>query len=104
MELKEFVKTTLVQIEEGVKEAGSMFSVGGEDIQFDVAVIVTSEDEKGGSLKIAYILEAGGGKKTVSSNQVTSRIQFKVKRQFDESGPAMASPLRSEEDSLDPYS
>lgn len=87
MELKEFIKTTLTQIEEGVKEAntkGYKFGFEGEDIAFDVAVIVSSEDEKGGSLKIAYILEAGGGKKNISSHQEISRIRFKVKRKFED--------------------
>src|SRR5688572_2266124 len=102
MDLKAFVKSTLTQVEAGVKEAGDMFSFSGEDVQFDVAVIVSSEDEKGGSLKIAYILEAGGGKKSISTNQVTSRIQFKVRRRIHDSG-VVASPLSSEEDSLDPY-
>lgn len=63
MELKEFVKTTLVQIEEGVNEANKddEFTFSGKNVEFDVAVVASSGNEVGGRLEVAYVIKAGGG-------------------------------------------
>jgi len=91
MELKDFVKNTLLSIHDGMKEAGK--NPGGSDkfvidtygetdskfIHFDVAV--TTSTEKSGKVKgegkifIAGV-SAGGEAKHTSEN--VSRVKFKV--------------------------
>jgi hypothetical protein len=107
MDLKDFVKETLVQISSGVKDAQEPIRAQGgyvnpaarvhqtsnpahfttiEDgqavflVDFDVAVSVSEEIEKGATakLKVASILDIGAGGKKDSSSSVTNRIGFKV--------------------------
>lgn len=100
MELKEFVKTTLEQVLEAVKEVktqhpqivcpepvantgnGSVTRKGGQfikDIEYDVAIVVceTSGSSKGAGIFVAG-LGIGGQAKDSTSNSTTSRIRFSV--------------------------
>jgi len=104
MELNTFIKETLVQIQQGVKEAniaiahneGKKVRVNGEmmytidqsrgsqkdkdaGISFDIAVTVTSEKTVGGEGRINVVgMSLGGGKNSTSIEQNVSRIKFKV--------------------------
>ena len=103
MELKEFIKQTLVQIIEGVKDAQkSVGTDNGEiiprlstprnkdeisydgriihNIYFDVAVTVTEGTEKkgGGGIKVASFIQIEGEGKRSESNISQNRIQFHV--------------------------
>lgn len=96
MDLQTFVKTTLIQIISGVKDAGEEITKCGisavinprlahathsnpKDVEFDVAVTVSASDTGGGKagLKIAS-LEIGGGKERRTETQAVSRIRFAV--------------------------
>ncbi len=90
MELKEFIKQTIIQITDGLREGHEYvtdndYGAGVEDgfgkkINFDIAV--TSNEEEmtgvGGKLTIASMLSLGakGENSTKASN--VSRIQFDV--------------------------
>jgi hypothetical protein len=103
MELKEFIKNTLVSIKEGVNDANTELATNegktiGEDgdclqytmhdskshsINFDVAVVVNNENEEGMSgggklnISIASIgAEAKGKEKQTETN--TTRIKFNI--------------------------
>lgn len=94
MDLTEFVKETLTQIVAGVTQAQSgieeqggavapVFQQGKEQgltqVDFDVAVVVSSTDTTGGKLQVAFWgLKAGGGASSQASEQTTSRVRFKV--------------------------
>ncbi len=103
MELKEFIKETLVQIIEAIKDAQkSVGTDNGEiilklstqrskgeishdgrvihNIYFDVAVTVTEGSEKkgGGGIKVVSLFEIGGDGKRSESNIFQNRIQFHV--------------------------
>src|SRR6266581_7320858 len=98
MELKDFIRETLIGIEEGVHEANDIYkkarsvqdnaylvhaSIGpkleGRGIEFDVAVTTTSEVEATGKAKLnIHVVEVstgGGGQHTKES---VSRIKFVV--------------------------
>ena len=107
MDIKEFVRNTIVQVVEGVnsaslelKESGSkvllgsqvargvgvVFNSNGEHINsldFDIAVVAVEKDSisGGAGLKIAGV-NLGGSTKNELSNQSISRIQFSVPIQF----------------------
>ena len=101
MDLKEFTKQTLIQIVEGTKEANealcdldayvthqqltnskgpSLFHSGLNVIEvgFDVAITATeSEGSNGGaSLKVASLINIGGGVDNKTENQTISRIKY----------------------------
>lgn len=96
MQLDEFVKTTIMQVVKGVKDAQEEAAELGAvvnprqdagygnrretNISFDVALTVTdtSADEVGGHLTVASILKFGAKAKESDSRQETSRIQFDV--------------------------
>ena len=96
MQLDEFVKTTIMQVVKGVKDAQEEAEMYGAvidprpqegygarretDISFDVALTVTgvNADEIGGHLTVASILKFGGKTTESDSRQETSRIQFDV--------------------------
>jgi hypothetical protein len=108
MELKEFVKETLIQISAGVQESIEMvrdtggytnpavsdsvkngdtshFSSMGEGqniflVDFDVAITVDeSADASGGAkLKVAGIFSAGGDAGISSKSSSTNRVSFKI--------------------------
>ena len=97
MELKDFIKNTLVEIATGVKEAQEATkelgatvnpevidsksgnkSVSKENVgsvEFNVAVTATDEANAGASIKVA-IFNAGGGLKEINTS--VSTISFKV--------------------------
>lgn len=108
MDLKDFVKETLIQISSGVKEAqNTVRELGGYAnpaarvlpkesdqshltqiesgqnvfmIDFDVAINVSEEGETGAEakLKVASFLNVGGSGKSGTSSSTTNRISFKV--------------------------
>jgi len=107
MDLKEFVKETLVQITAGVRDAqGEVRSLGGivnpatlsrtdgagsyfstiDDVHhvflvdFDVAVSVTENTgtNAGAKLNVATFLTLGAGGQSANSSAATNRLTFKV--------------------------
>ena len=112
MDLKDFVKETLVQISVGVQESieavresggyanpaasgnvksdsSSHFGSMGEGqnvflVDFDVAVTVddASEISGGGKLKVAGILSVGGEAGNSSKSSSTNRVSFKIPLAF----------------------
>ena len=104
MDLKEFTKEALIQIVEGALDANFKLSeleafvpysnFGGTDatyvvdkdkikrlvvnVDFDVAITTTeSEGTNGGvSLKVASLLNIGGGGESKTENQIVSRIKY----------------------------
>jgi len=108
MDLKDFVKETLVQISKGVQESieavresggytnpaagggvkndnSSYFGSMGEGqnvflVDFDVAVTVdeNSEASGGGKLKVAGIFSVGGDAGISSKSSSTNRVSFKI--------------------------
>lgn len=88
MRLEEFIKGTLTGIDKGVagaNEGEKNFQLvgAGDDggVVFDVAVTVSDKGEKsvGGGIAIATLGIGGKGSK-LSSEEVVSRIKFKVKK------------------------
>ena len=83
MELNEFVKKSLIEINEGINEAkeeGVNLETGySKTIKFDISVTVDNSEENrmGGGIFVAGI---GLGAKTAdkSNTGTTSRIKFKV--------------------------
>ncbi len=109
MELIEFIKVTLVQISNGIKEAkqelGNNFespaiinpkTTGGknwtesngevyrvEEIEFDIAIVVEQNSESNTKIGvITSILSAGASKSVAGVNSETHRIKFKVPIKF----------------------
>ncbi len=108
MELKDFIKSTLVQLSKGIEEAkkelgddtkfktiinpltagyGKVSVEGGfnqiQEIEFDIALIV--EQKSGGKAGIgvlASIITAGASKSTDDTHSETHRIKFKVPIKF----------------------
>ena len=87
MELKEFVKKVIIDLDQAVSEANMetkreiRFRGVKEQrtaMEFDVAVTVESMNSGGGSgeIKIWSIGEIGGGISTEQKNSVVSRIRF----------------------------
>ncbi len=86
MEIKDFVKSVLLQIDRAVDEARGETSrditftanEGKRTIEFDIAV--SAEDTTGASgkagIKVISIAEAGGNISTNTKNASVSRIQF----------------------------
>ena len=95
MNLKDFVSSTISQIVEGVAEAINrtpdnvrsfvnpvqmhVSHSDAKEIEFDVAVTVTSQVEGEGRAKISVLgINIGGGVDSLLENQAISRISFKV--------------------------
>ena len=96
MQLDEFVKTTIMQVVKGVKDAQEEAAEFGAvvnpreregigrrketSIAFDVALTVTGTNsgEVGGKLTVASILNLGGKVTESDARQETSRVQFDV--------------------------
>jgi hypothetical protein len=90
MELKEFIKQSIIQIAEGIREGHDYIQRndlgnGVEDtyqkeVSFDVAVISNEESKTGieGKLSVASVFKLGAAdeNKNVATN--SSRIQFKI--------------------------
>lgn len=90
MELKEFIKQTIIQITDGLVEGHKYvnendFGYGisdtsGKEISFDVAV-TSNEEEKtgvGGKISIASVFSAGANDEVTTRATNVSRIQFKT--------------------------
>lgn len=103
MDLQEFTKQTLIQIVEGTKEANealcdldayvtnqqltnskgpSLFHSGLNVIEvgFDVAITATESEGSNGcaSLKVASLINIGGGVDNKTENQTISRIKYSL--------------------------
>lgn len=83
MDLKAFIKQSLVEILSGVEEAAS--KVGrdicfvhrnSENVQFDIAVTVENSTGKEGGIKVASLLS--GGINSESKNSIISRVSFQL--------------------------
>jgi hypothetical protein len=99
MDLKSFISSTLVQIQEGVQDAidqttekgleGSVnpkYTVSNnpslgqtQDVKFDIAVTASDEDKAGvnGGIKVVGISFGGDASSTTKMSQI-SRIQFSI--------------------------
>jgi hypothetical protein len=92
MELKEFIKRTLIDIVTGVEEANQekdRFRLtsqrhhgtgeSGQKVEFDVSVIVNDSSDKDirGGIKVALV-NIGGGSKESESNSNIQKIKFEV--------------------------
>ena len=92
MELKDFIKRTLLDVVNGVEEANAEknrfrltshkdFSTGerGQKIEFDISVIVdkSSENNANGGIKVA-IVNLGGEIKDTESSQNVHKIKFEI--------------------------
>ena len=108
MELQEFVKTTLVQITNGIieaqkelKETGCIINPGGNDrfvessrkgyvnehrkiekIKMNVVLSISDSEESSAKLGVAKIFHAGIDSGETKSNQNTTSIEFTVPIQF----------------------
>ena len=89
MELKEFVKNVLLDLDQAVTEANSAsareirFKGVKEQrtaVEFDVAVTVesTNTTEGGGGIKVLRIIEAGANASNEFKNSTVSRVSFGV--------------------------
>ena len=97
IELKAFIRETLVEICGGVREANqellkslaenkNLFELQpagekamGSTVEFDLAVTTKSEETKGKGAKVnVYAVEAKIGKDAIASKESISRIKFKV--------------------------
>ncbi|RKE03453.1 MULTISPECIES: hypothetical protein [Marinifilum] len=97
MELKDFIKNSLVEIVNGVREAqeatkelGATVSpeinrrattVSSENIrtvEFNVAVTTTDEAKAGAGIKVASILKVGGDVKEINSSVSTIRFEIPI--------------------------
>jgi len=88
MDLKEFVKTVLVEVDAGVEEAGKVshryIKFTGKDnartVEFDIAVTAeTSGKAQGGAkIKVWQMADIGGKGSKETRNSTASRITFGV--------------------------
>jgi hypothetical protein len=93
MELREFVKDTLLAITEGILEAqkevpspetqfGSGSAILGKEriVEFDVALAETESTEKGGKIGVAFPIlgQVTGGADKSTGTTSTTRIKFEV--------------------------
>jgi len=93
MDIKEFVKETLRQIVEGVREVQSEVAdksqiapIGNrrEKVEFDIAVTVEEEKTKDKKAGLSvYCLKAGAGGQTSASTSTVHRIKFSVDVDFE---------------------
>ena len=92
MELKDFIKQTLLDVVNGVEEANkekdrfrltSHKHMGtgerGQKIEFDIAIVVdkSSETDAKGGIKVALV-NLGGGIKDKETSQDTHKIKFEI--------------------------
>ena len=83
MELKSFIKQSLIEIISGVDEAASQVERdicfvhrNSENVQFDIAVTVENSKGKEGGIKVASLLS--GGMSSESKNSTISRLSFQL--------------------------
>lgn len=99
MELREFIKTTLIELASGISDAGNELghriavtntALRTKDkgdyglVDFDLAIEVkdTRKSNGGGELKVA-VVKANLGKDNETSASSTSRIKFTLEADFD---------------------
>jgi hypothetical protein len=90
MELKEFIKQTIVQITDGLREGHqyiqeNRFGEGVSDdkykeINFDIAVSSNEEETTGlgGKISVANVFTVGGKDESTTKASNVSRIQFRI--------------------------
>ena len=93
MEIKEFVKSVLRDVTEAVEEIATpdkkhIFNIGSDsngsrNIEFDIAVSVstTNETTGGGGIKVLEVIQGGASVSKESTNSSVSRIRFKINAQ-----------------------
>lgn len=103
MELKEFVKQSLIEICEGIKEAQQYIaenkvaayvnhpnyaSTRPGSVEFDIAVTVVSSDKNdaSGKLTIVGVFKAGGGIESSTENSSVSRLKFDIPVRYPTQG------------------
>jgi hypothetical protein len=116
MDLLHFVRTTLVQIVEGVSTASKQLWLQGSgavvnprdpryliteprDVEFDVALTVTNSTDLDGEARIkiaSFAVGGGGGKST--QNQAVSRVRFAIPVSFPSTAHAAATPQTTSEE------
>ena len=90
MELRDFIKETIIQITDGIIEGNEYivkndFGSGvsdtkGKEVNFDIAVN-TDEEEKsglGGKISVASVFNLGADQEEISKLSNTNRIQFRI--------------------------
>ena len=90
MEIKDFVKSILLQIDSAITDASkeshgdimmySSSSNGKQNVEFDIAVKTeeSSGKDKGGKIKVLEFAEVGGKKSDSQYNSTVSRVSFSV--------------------------
>ena len=90
MELKEFIKQTIIQITDGVKDGHEYIVSKGygegvsdsiyTEVNFDIAVTTNEEEKTGmaGKLNVVSFFNVGLNKEDVSKSINYNRIQFKL--------------------------
>lgn len=90
MELNEFIKQTIIQITDGIRDGhkyiiDNKFGEGvkdthGKEVTFDVAVSTNEEETSGvsGKVSVVKIFTAGGKDESTTKASNVSRIQFKL--------------------------
>lgn len=85
MEIKEFVKQVLIDLDGAVEEAreGTKRDVHfspSKPVEFDIAVTVNSQNAKGGDAKVNIfeVVRVGGEASTTRSDETVTRIKFSV--------------------------
>ncbi|HSX04715.1 MAG TPA: hypothetical protein VLG76_08315 [Rhabdochlamydiaceae bacterium] len=83
MELKNFIKHSLVEIISGVKEASSEIGrhisfvrKDAENVQFDIAVTIEDSKGKEGGIQVAKLFS--GGVNSETKNATISRVSFQL--------------------------
>lgn len=90
MELRDFIKETIIQITDGIIEGNKYivkneFGSGvsdtkGKEVNFDIAVN-TDEEEKsgvGGKISVASVFNLGADQEEISKSSNMNRIQFRI--------------------------
>lgn len=92
MELKEFIKTALLDIVSGVNEANKISDrfqissqyhsgkqIGGQDVEFDVAVANDTSERKAGKAGLGLsVVSLGGEISTDHRGRQLNRLRFKI--------------------------
>jgi hypothetical protein len=107
MDIKEFIKETLRQIVEGVKEVQSEVAnkskiapIGNEreKVEFDIAVTVEEEKTKDKKAGLSvYCIKAGAGGQTSASTSTEHRIKFSVGIDFESAEEKTSKEAKSRE-------
>ena len=81
MELKEFITKTLIEIKEGISDAGEkgvrVSDSSAKQVEFDISVTTNSADEsKIGAGIFVTGIGLGANTKEINNNSAVSRIKF----------------------------